>query len=141
MGLLKRRFASYSTCKRFVVLWKKCSVAYLTYSYCWKKNCFSRLPSLKKKDAERKTSNILGLLFIAAHCLGFYALVLFSRRVGSRRSVFFLVSSSFRSLEEEGRGANSILPSSFKEEQHPVLPPTVVVLPTNQPHWLLMMNN
>ena len=30
---------------------------------------------------------------------------------------------------EVGCGANSILPSSFKEEQHPVLPPTVGVLP------------
>jgi hypothetical protein len=39
------------------------------------------------------------------------------------------VSSSFRILEEVGRGAISSLPSSsFREEQHPVLTPVVVVL-------------
>jgi len=37
-------------------------------------------------------------------------------------------------LEEGGRGATATRPSSFREEQHPVLPPTVVVLLTKHSH-------
>jgi hypothetical protein len=43
------------------------------------------------------------------------------RRVFPPRFFFFL------KLEEGGRGATAIRPS-FREEQHPVLPPTFVVL-------------
>jgi hypothetical protein len=37
------------------------------------------------------------------------------------------IVSSFTILEEVGRGANSSFPSSFREEQHPLLPPIIVL--------------